>query len=988
MRHELQHIIEFEKEGFKPRDSKEPPLSSTVKKGEMLVDALRRQNKGHFKNFDLFEFDFVIENLRSKPTPEAIEGEVEKPKLSGFGKSIKTDRGAIVDARKDVSVGEFVTGNVLDMERGVSVKHAGEVVKVLKQAVDIITPEGEKLRLTSKIGVLSPEDAEIVKAIQPTPTAKPGDEIAKQELRDKIARAKTEESRKELQRRLDLLEAGKPVTRRKKAELPPERTTKEQQRVIDAKKFLSDIAKHEAQVKGEEGIVEIETEDVDDIQEPLGRTMTDEWYAKNTERYKKTILEKSSNFIKNRFKELDFLLGGTTTRIRNIAPELARRLRRHEYNVLTRTTEQTKRVEPFLKKTTRRKLGKIDFNEFDLAYKNSDIKKMRELAAKHGFTKELAEFRKVNDELFHQGNAVGLEIDYLINHFHRSVKDTKGFLEFFQGRDDWSIIRTVIENKERQRGRALTQAERAATVNTLLRGYRITSLTLTAPGAAKARTVPEVTAEINQFYQSPKNSVISYIETMNEKISAREFFGRESKEIAKLRAQKSTLLTRLAKLGTRQGRQPEAEADRNIRIGFFTGTFTEHISRAKDQLEEVIEKLNRMGADDLQNTVGQFVLEMVVNEEIKPSQEKELRDLLVSRFDPKGTSGIIGEIIPLTYIDVLSQLTSAITQLEELALAFYRSPAGFIPAVTKAVLNINEITLEDIGLTTISQELTDVDSRKILSTMLSITQFKRFDALAKQTFINAALKQLQSQARTEGRTFNDRLQRVFGDQTDKVVKDLKSGEITEDVKFLMFNQLLDIQPLARSEVPEAYNRAGNLKIFYQLKTFMTKQMDFVRTEALQDMRNPIADPTKFMRGFRRLMWLTFSLALFGAGRDMLVDFITGRPFDLKDSVVDTFLRRIFFSRFQYTKALREGIGTAFLEGFVPATKTIDAVTKDIAKVSKNDEKGLDVWRSVPIVGELYYWWFGRGREKALEEQEKAAREKVKREPLFTGTKKR
>ncbi len=802
-----------------------------------------------------------------------------------------------------------------------------------------------------------------------------GDKIAKQVLRGQIDRARTEESRAALQRRLDILE-GKPV------KPPISKPTVEEQRVIDAKKFNADIKAHEAQVKGEEGIVEIETEPVDIETEPLGQIMTPEWYAANSKVYKKTILEKGTDLARKTIKGLDFLAGVTSTRLRNISPELGRKLRRHEFNVMTRTTEQTKRIEPFSKATTKRKLGK-DFAAFDIAVKNSEGKIVAEFAEKHGFTKELRELRRVLDELYSQGNAVGLEIDYRREYMPRIVKDTKGFLEFFQKGDDWSIIRTVIEDKETARGRALTESERAAAVNTLLRGYRTSALTLTAPGAAKERTVEVITPEINQFYQGFSNSLTSYIQIMNEKIAAREFFGRQSREITNLRAQQSRLRTRLTKLSTRQGRQKPADADNDIRIGFFTGTLTEHISRANDQFEEVTERLDRMGADDLSNTIGQYVLELVVNEEIQPSQEKEVRDLLMGRFDPKSAHGLIGEIIPLTYIDVLSQITNSLTQLEELALAFYRSPVGFIPAATKAVLNLSEITLEDIGVTTVAQELTDADSRKILGALLSITQFKRFDAFAKQTFVNAALKQLQQQAQKEGMTFNDRLERVFGEETDQVVKDLKAGDITEDVKFLAASQLLDIQPIAKSEMPEAYNRAGNLRILYQLKTFMIKQMDFVRTEALQDMRNPVADPTRFMRGFGRLMWLSFSLALFGAGRDLLVDFITGRPFDLSDSVVDTFLRRIFFSRFQYSKATREGIGTAFLEGLVPPTKTIDAITKDIKKVSKNDEDGLDVWRSVPIVGELYFWWFGRGRERALREQAQARREKVRRKPLST-----
>ncbi len=764
------------------------------------------------------------------------------------------------------------------------------------------------------------------------------------------------------------------------AELPLSQPSKAEKQVIDAKKFLKQMAEHEAQVKGEEGIVEIETEGVDDVEEPLGRTMTDQWYEANTEKYKKTIIEKASDAAKRMVKGIDKVLGSTSTRLNNISPELFRRTRRHVFNVMTRTTEQVKRVDPFIKLT--KKLDKKTLRQLDLAFKNSDGTKIRQIAAENNMTAEMNEVRGVLNQLYNEGNAVGLEIDYRKNYMPRVVKDTKGFLEFFQKGDDWSIIRNVIENKESQRGRALTESERAAAVNTLLRGYRTSALTLTAPGAAKARTVQEIDAELNQFYHDFRTSLTSYIRVMNEKISSREFFGRQSKEITKLRARQSTLRTRLAKLSTRQGRQKAADADKEIRIGFTTGTLSDHISIAQKQFEEVTEKLDRMGADDLSNSVGNYVIELVTSEQIKPSQEKEIRDLLMGIFDPMGTHGLVGDIIALTYIDVLSSPLNAITQIEELGLSFYRSPLGFISEAVKATLNLSEITTQDIGVTSVGQEFFDADFKKALSFIMGVTGFEKIDRTGKQTFINTVIKKMRKQARRPDKAFMARLNRVFGTETSQVIEDLKSGRMTDNIKYLAFNQLLDIQPVAITEMPEAYNRAGNMRILFTLKTFMIKQLDFVRTEALQDMKST----ETFMQGFGKLVWLSFSLALFGAGADWIKDFIRGRPFDIRDSVIDTFLRRIFFSKFQFEKAMSEGFGRAFLQGFVPPTKVIDALSKDIKNVWKDPGKAGQIARSVPIVGELYYWWFGLGREKAEKEQRRARRQKARRKPLFTGTK--
>lgn len=772
---------------------------------------------------------------------------------------------------------------------------------------------------------------------------------------------------------------GIKIRPKQKAALPPPaKPSKAEQQIIDAKKFNQQIREHQAAVKGEGGA--IDTESVDQIDEPLGRTMTPEWYEANTKKYKKTVFEKGSEAIQRAAKGIDKVLGSVSTRLNKISPELFRRTRRHVFNVMTRTTEQARRVEPFIKLT--KKLDKKTLAQLDLAFKNSDGKKITQIAAENGMSAELKEVRQVLDELYNAGNAVGLGIDYRKNYMPRVVKDTKGFLEFFQKGDDWSIIRTVIENKESQRGRALTETERAAAVNTLLRGYRTSALALTAPGAAKARTVETIDAELNLFYHDFRTSLTKYIRTMNEKIASREFFGRQSKEITKLRAQQSAIRTRLAKLSTRQRRQKPADAGKELRIGFLTTTLPDHIARAKDKFDEITEKLDRMGADDLSNTVGNFVIDLVTNEEIKPSQEKDVRDLLMSMFDPQGTHGLIGDIIALTYIDVLGSPLNAITQLEELGLAFYRSPLGFVPEAVKAALNLSDITVQDIGVTSVGQEFADADFKKALSAIMGVTGFEKIDRTGKQTFINTVIRKMRSQARKPDKTFMDRLQRVFGKETDQVIADLKSGEVTDNIKYLAFNQLLDIQPVAISEMPEAYNRAGNLRILWTLKTFMAKQLDFVRNEAFADMKS--ADT--FMRGFGRLVWLAFSISLFGAGADALKDFLRGRPFDWKDSVIDTFLRRIFFSKFQATKALQEGFGRAFLEGFIPPTKLVDGLTKDMKNAWKDPEKFGQFMRSVPIVGELYFWWFGQGREKALKEQKKARRDSVRRKPLFTGVK--
>jgi len=76
------------------------------------------------------------------------------------------------------------------------------------------------------------------------------------------------------------------------------------------------------------------------------------------------------------------------------------------------------------------------------------------------------------------------------------------------------------------------------------------------------------------------------------------------------------------------------------------------------------------------------------------------------------------------------------------------------------------------------------------------------------------------------------------------------------------------------------------------------------------------------------------------------------------------LRLFGVSKFVTWKARTEGVGSALAKQILPPFKFIDSVTKDI--VSAGDEKGLEIVKSIPIIGKLAYWHIGRGSEKRMD----------------------
>ena len=57
------------------------------------------------------------------------------------------------------------------------------------------------------------------------------------------------------------------------------------------------------------------------------------------------------------------------------------------------------------------------------------------------------------------------------------------------------------------------------------------------------------------------------------------------------------------------------------------------------------------------------------------------------------------------------------------------------------------------------------------------------------------------------------------------MKEFADGKITDNTKLVLFNKLLDFQPVAKSEMPQVYLENPNGRIFYMLKSFTLKQFD-------------------------------------------------------------------------------------------------------------------------------------------------------------------
>ena len=196
----------------------------------------------------------------------------------------------------------------------------------------------------------------------------------------------------------------------------------------------------------------------------------------------------------------------------------------------------------------------------------------------------------------------------------------------------------------------------------------------------------------------------------------------------------------------------------------------------------------------------------------------------------------------------------------------------------------------------------------------------------------------------------------------KVIDELASGEITDNVKFYGFNTLLDFSPRTLSEMPEQYLRSGNGRIFYMLKTWTLKQFDIYRNEIFDVMK------TDKVQGVKNMIRLATFLFIMNATADTIKDTITGREIKWDDVLVDNIAKLVGFSRYQTQQVMKEGLATTLTDQLAPPLPFLDDLSKDVVNLFKDFDKSADInelrsIRDIPVGGDLYYWWFGKGRGK-------------------------
>lgn len=606
-------------------------------------------------------------------------------------------------------------------------------------------------------------------------------------------------------------------------------------------------------------------------------------------------------------KGIDKFLGTLSTRIGNISQTIKNRVREFEFDTHVKTAEYSKQVEPFFRtfkdvpKQLQVQITKHLYNgNFDAA---EGLMGQYSPTLQQSFTNNV---KPVLDTLGTELLEAGHSFEKIPNYFPRNVKDYDA-LRASLGLKERGILDQQLEAYAKSKKTTvsnLSDEEVSKVIDLALRGYRQTKDGF-KPSFAKQRQIGKVDNSNIDTYANADEALAMYIRNAVHDIERRKLFGRSA-------------------------------------------------------------KLDDTQQFDVQASIGQLVKDEL-GDGLDKARQLELEELLSARFiGGEQTPSAGGKLIrDLGYMGTIANPITAMIQLGDTAVA--SALKGFRNTIS-AMFGTKDIKIVDLGIDDlITKELALGDSRKVakaLDKMMAGVGFKAIDRLAKETYINASLKRarkLVKSSKGEAKLRRE-VEKVMGKETDAFIADLKAGEVSRNVKLWAFNEISDVQPTSLIEMPEGYLNAKNGRLAYMLKSFTLKQIDLVRNKIIGQWKaGNKAEASK------NAALLAGYLTVANTGTGAVKDILLGRevrPEDIPDRALWALLGVYGMNEYVFDRYLKQGkIVEGGMAYITPAAPYLESLIVLGGETFEEDPDYSRALVGIPVVGRMFYNWFGGGAEK-------------------------
>ena len=645
-----------------------------------------------------------------------------------------------------------------------------------------------------------------------------------------------------------------------------------------------------------------------------------------------------NNVIKNTAEKLSFQL-------ENINPKLFGFARNHALSKLQNTHWSLRRTEKFVRGLRKlKRTNRSAYKTFGYYLKKNDWNKMKELAAQHGLSEDFDAVIKLLQEMYPRAEKAGIRIEFREDFFPRMVKDMQKLQEIITGIEgmDKSVIADALKERAKRTGRdvdELTDREVSDAINTLIRGYPWQGVKIGRPGHAKERQIIDYTREIDKAYYSAEEGLVKYIEQMESAIAEYTFFGRINPEVRNLRKRESYYRDRvsaLTKLRTLSVPEQHEKIDGKI-------------DNAQSKLDKILKQQEETDMSERPPSIGDVVRDLVMTDEIKIGQEKELQDILRAYFNPVPQHALVRSAMSLTYLMALgNSLLHNVTQLGEISNAILEDPSTAIPATAKVLLRKEIVTHEDIPHKLFSEELNlGGGASEFINKVLRLTLGA--DDFGKAVHRNTAALKAFRLSQKESPMFIEELKRYFGDNWQEALENMKTGEKSDYLVEYAFDRVSDRQPLTGLEMPVLYHTQPNLRPFlYMFRSFQLNRLNSIIQNARRDIKNG-----HYAKAVGTLA-VTFAVYIAAdMSTDILKDVLRGKKIkddDVDEYVWDNLLRMFFMSKYMADSFDYKNPSEVIMKNVTPGGFS---VIDDTIRSIKNDDY-TRMEKYIPLVGREVY----------------------------------
>lgn len=616
--------------------------------------------------------------------------------------------------------------------------------------------------------------------------------------------------------------------------------------------------------------------------------------------------------------------------IRNVHPEaagLVRDMAQYEINTLSAAYDKTM---PSLQQL-RKLVGNDQFDKIGQLLRDGHEAEVLRIIEGIDGGKPIAEgirngWMKVRDEL-HQAaleSRPGEEIPKLENYWPSRVSNMEKVREILDVEEP-SRISDALAAAKKNRGRELTEDEEAAVISDLM--SRSTQAP-GKPGNLKQRTIQKIGDELKMVYEPMDVAIDRYLAEGVRDFAIRKFLGK---------------------------------IDPNSTSPWIAA-----------------------GQEDA-GTIGQLTKDLISRKEIDGRGLNVIQDNInayiarprSSTFGAK-TANVVGAIQTVGNLgqmaNVLGQLSDVFTTaVNRDAGSSFKNFAESIAGVKKGKLKLEDINLHEGNPETMGYSREYGTLNKAVDVVLT-PFFKWSDRVGKEAFLNATKEWTGSQMKSDNPSFKfQQMQRqqkeMFGDEYWQKVRQAFAKEdwASPDLKKFLFNEISNVQPTTRADMPLGRLKSSGLgRIAWGLTSFQLRQMGRAKSMIVDEWRKGNKESAALW-GAQYLFWMAVGNSTIQFMRDI---YAGKEDVSLGDYAFGSILQALGMNKATVAESTKGDIpkivGDRMVPGIAPIGRAVVhdlGMARDIVKGQgpENIATESDLIKYTPWVGDLFYKNVGRGK---------------------------